>query len=88
MCKNVTILDDDRRMPATQLTPTFVHKLFESVATIGGRMDFRTFTEFVLANTYIKEPQSIAYFIRIFDRDGRGYLNESDLNYFYKVGIL
>lgn len=49
-------------------------------------MDFKTFTEFVLANTYIDQPQSLAYFMRIMNRSDKGYLDEFDLHYYYKVG--
>ncbi|OXA65018.1 Serine/threonine-protein phosphatase 2A regulatory subunit B'' subunit gamma [Folsomia candida] len=67
-----------------QLTPTFVEKLFSSVATLNNQMDFKTFTEFVLANTYIDQPQSLAYFMRIMNRSDKGYLDEFDLHYYYK----
>ncbi len=82
---NCDITHDDARLTQTKLTPTFVQKLYSSVATVGNRMDFKTFTEFVVANTYFDEPQSITYFIRILDCKGKGYLDEFDLHYFYKV---
>lgn len=47
--------------------------------------DYKTYLDFVLALENRKEPQSLAYLFRLLDIDGKGYLNEFDLNYFFRV---
>ncbi|CAL8088430.1 unnamed protein product [Orchesella dallaii] len=66
------------------LTETFVNRLFQECLTFDGKMDYRTYLDFVLAVENRKEPASINYFFRILDGDHKGYLNAFDLHFFYK----
>jgi serine/threonine-protein phosphatase 2A regulatory subunit B'' len=67
------------------LTEAFVDKLFNKCITYDGEMDYRTYVDFVLAMENKKEPQSIQYLFRVIDINQKGYLDASDLHYFYKV---
>lgn len=83
--------DDDKNSIKCRLTSTFVDKYFGEVETFvndvsqENEIDFRTFVDFVLAYTYMNEPQSISYFLRLLDCKKKGSLDEFDIFFFYKV---
>lgn len=47
-------------------------------------MSYRDFVDFILAMEHKSSSQSLAYFFRILDINGRGYLTVADINYFFK----
>ncbi|XP_071962016.1 serine/threonine-protein phosphatase 2A regulatory subunit B'' subunit gamma-like isoform X2 [Antedon mediterranea] len=67
------------------LTPVFLERVFQECLTYDGEMDYKTYLDFVLAMENRKDPQSIQYFFRLLDVQGRGYLNIFALNYFFRA---
>lgn len=63
----------------------FIDRVFQECITYDGEIDYKTYLDFVLALENRHEPQSLHYFFRILDINGKGYLDTFCLNYFFKV---
>ncbi|XP_033120249.1 serine/threonine-protein phosphatase 2A regulatory subunit B'' subunit gamma-like [Anneissia japonica] len=77
--------DELARYGTGTLTPVFLERVFQECLTYDGEMDYKTYLDFVLAMENRKDPQSIQYFFRLLDVQGRGYLNIFALNYFFRA---
>ncbi|KAL1130103.1 hypothetical protein AAG570_013042, partial [Ranatra chinensis] len=66
------------------LTNVFLDRVFQECLTFDGEMDYKTYLDFVLALENRHEPQSLQYFFRILDINGKGYLDSFSLNYFFR----
>lgn len=67
------------------LTSVFLERVYQECLTYEGEMDYKTYLDFVLALENRQEPQSLHYFFRILDINGKGYLDTFTLNYFFRV---
>lgn len=47
--------------------------------------DYRTYLDFVLAMENKRESQSLQYFFRLLDIDGKGALTSFTIKYFFRV---
>lgn len=70
------------------LTRPFINKLFQECQTYeGGKIDYTTYLDFVLATWYKKTDESLGYFFRLLDVQKRGRLGVFEINYFFKAII-
>jgi serine/threonine-protein phosphatase 2A regulatory subunit B'' len=66
------------------LTKIFVDRVFETSETYDGKMDFKSFVEFILAFENIKEQAATRYFFRIVDVYNKGAIDTFVINMFLK----
>jgi Ca2+-binding EF-hand superfamily protein len=67
------------------LTATFVDRIFQECLTYEGEVDYKTYLDFVLAMENKQEPQSVQYFFKLLDIDGKGCLTPFIINYFFRA---
>ena len=66
------------------LTPAFLGRLFETVHTYDGRLDYKGYLDFVIAHEHREHPASLAYFFRALDLHACGTLGVFDVHYFVR----
>eukprot|EP00730_Choanoeca_flexa_P014945 TRINITY_DN6725_c0_g1_i3.p1 TRINITY_DN6725_c0_g1~~TRINITY_DN6725_c0_g1_i3.p1 ORF type:complete len:432 (+),score=90.14 TRINITY_DN6725_c0_g1_i3:80-1375(+) len=71
-------------MDGGSISPAFVKRLLQEYRTFGGKADYRLFLELVLARTLPNTEQSIRFYFRVLDVDGKGYLTTTSLLYFWR----
>lgn len=67
------------------LTQPFLDRVFQTLLTYSGEMDYKTYLDLVLALENRSEPQAIAFLFRILDINNQGYLDAFTLNYFFRA---
>jgi serine/threonine-protein phosphatase 2A regulatory subunit B'' len=85
-------VDHDGMLSKTELlryghgsfTQVFVDRVFEECHTYDGKMDYKTFLDFVLAIENSKSQPGLYYFWRLLDVEHCGYINTAVINYFFR----
>ncbi|XP_003382540.1 PREDICTED: serine/threonine-protein phosphatase 2A regulatory subunit B'' subunit gamma-like [Amphimedon queenslandica] len=67
------------------LTKVFIDRIFQECLTYEGEVDYRTYLDFVLAMENKREPQSLQYFFRLLDIDGKSALTSFSIKYFFRA---
>ncbi|EFA06388.1 serine/threonine-protein phosphatase 2A regulatory subunit B'' subunit gamma [Tribolium castaneum] len=67
------------------LTQPFLDRVFQTLLTYSGEMDYKTYLDLVLALENRAEPQALAFLFRILDINNQGYLDSFTLNYFFRA---
>ncbi|KAL9641962.1 hypothetical protein ABK040_004019 [Willaertia magna] len=66
------------------LTTTFINRMFQEYATKNGKMEYKTFVDFLLAYENRKTPQSIKFFFQVLDNTKVGYLTPFVINFYFR----
>jgi hypothetical protein len=69
---------------AMHLSSAFRNRLFDTMQTFDGRLDFHQFVWLHFSLHFPHLPLAAEFFIGIFDLDGDGIVGRSDIEYFYK----
>ena len=70
------------------ITPLLVDRVFEVYNTYGGKIDYKTYLDFVLAIENKKYPQSISYLWKILDVYNKGAIDSFVINMFCRQIVL
>ncbi|KAL3287791.1 hypothetical protein HHI36_002254 [Cryptolaemus montrouzieri] len=67
------------------LTQPFLDRVFQTLLTYGGEMDYKTYLDLVLALENRSEPQAITFLFKIIDIKDQKFLDSFTLNYFFRA---
>ncbi len=75
------------------LTPEFATRIFQECLTYRNQetgqseIDYKSYLDFVLANTYTGTPEAIGYFFRLLDLEAAKRLSSFEICYFFRAVI-